>query len=156
MPKKPTPDQNGKLTCEEPGCATPRGNRQRGFTRQGLSNHFNKKHRPLIAESVTEMPPNGVREDVMGTPGATVVMGEAITLDAQSFMEDVRNVVGVPSTPQWTENDNVPVAALPSEEGPAVHIKARGGMLFVDLGEGWEEWDLEQFISNVRFAVRIS
>jgi hypothetical protein len=76
-----------------------------------------------------------------GTPGTEVIMG-GINRDSQSLMNDIRDAVG-------------PVEPYEPEKG-TIALKARNKKLYVNIGQGWEQMEIEQFIGHIRFAVRIS
>jgi hypothetical protein len=96
-----------------------------------------------------------------GTPGDEVVMGEPLGFDTQSAIDDIKQVLDpisiVRGGPQFPHHP-APVESLPEKGNPekCIRIKARDGVLLVDLGEGWEEWSLEQFFNNIRIAIAIS
>jgi hypothetical protein len=52
-----------------------------------------------------------------------------------------------------TRKSSAPVDPYDNE---GVRLKALGGRLYVDMGEGWEDMELETFYTFVRFAVKIS
>lgn len=147
--KRPTIDM-GNLRCEVKDCPIPLSRRNRGFTRQGLTNHTNKLHAGLddhkAAAQVEYFEESASVEKIEvidhGTPGDEVVMG-----DATSLVEDIKQLVSP------NETSSVPVVL----DERVVRMKARGGRLYVSMGTSpWEIMSVDKFCDNIRFAVRIS
>lgn len=105
----------GREGCQENGCLQPLGTRGEGFTLKGLQLHKVRLHNsngnagPVAtsAEFADVFNPgllDGIPEPVdYGTPGDEVVMGGIGTLDNNSFMEDVKQVIDA----DWEYNQYV-------------------------------------------------
>lgn len=84
--RKPLP---GRVQCTVDDCPQPLGNQNKGFTKQGLTNHSNKLHKvnytPLEATVVVE------------------AVQEGLVADSQRFIDDIKNVVDS----DWEYNEYV-------------------------------------------------